>query len=40
MISIKNPQSGTIHVREVGDIIMDDEDAKGRVLILGRKECA
>lgn len=27
MISIKNPQSGTIHVREVGDIIMDDEDA-------------
>lgn len=39
VISIKNPQSGTIHVREVGEIIMDDEDAKGQVLILGRKEC-
>ena len=40
VISIKNPQSGTIHVREVGEIIMDDEDSKGRVLILGGKECA
>lgn len=40
VISIKNPQSGTIHVREVGEIIMDDASAKGRVLILGKKECA
>lgn len=29
MISIKNPASGTINVPEVGEIIMDDPDAKG-----------
>ncbi len=32
MISIKNPKSGTIRVLGVDEIIMDDEDAKGKVL--------
>ena len=31
--SIKNPLSGRIHVPEVGGLIMDDEMAKGEVLI-------
>lgn len=31
VISIKNPKSGLIKVPEVGEIIMDDPDAKGRV---------
>ena len=29
VISIKNPLSGTIHVPAVGNLIMDDKDAKG-----------
>lgn len=32
--SIKNPLSGQIHVQELGELIMDDPDAKGQVLIL------
>ncbi|MCF0136249.1 MAG: DUF3737 family protein [Lachnospiraceae bacterium] len=32
--SIKNPYSGTITVPAVGEIIMDDENAKGKVVIL------
>lgn len=33
VISIKNPLSGTIHVPSVGNLIMDDKDAKGDVMI-------
>ncbi len=35
MISIKNPKSGTISVPDVGEIIMDDENACGKVLRTG-----
>ena len=31
IVSIKNPKSGTIRVDKVGEIIMDDEDARGAV---------
>lgn len=34
VLSIKNPLSGTIVVPEVGEIIMDDENAKGEVRII------
>ena len=33
VISIKNPASGTIKVPEVSEIIMDDPNAKGRIII-------
>ena len=33
VISIKNPLSGKIAVPEVGEVIMDDENAKGEVVI-------
>lgn len=36
--SIKNPRSGHIQVPEVGDLIIDDEDAKGEVVIGGQKK--
>ena len=36
--SIKNPLSGRICVPEVGEVIMDDEHAKGEVMIGGLKE--
>lgn len=36
--SIKNPLSGQIQVPELGELIMDDPDAKGRVLVIGRKD--
>ncbi|MDE5908283.1 MAG: DUF3737 family protein [Lachnospiraceae bacterium] len=36
--SIKNPLSGWIQVPEVGELIMDDEEAKGEVQICGQKE--
>ncbi len=32
VISIKNPKSGVIHVPEVGEIIMDDKEAEGKVI--------
>ena len=32
VISIKNPLSGRIFVPEVGEIIMDDENAKGKIV--------
>ncbi len=32
MISIKNPKAGTIRVQGVGEIIMDDKDAKGQII--------
>ena len=31
--SIKNPRSGRIEVPELGELIMDDAEAKGEVLI-------
>ncbi len=31
VISIKNPKSGNIHVLDVSEIIMDDEEAQGKV---------
>ena len=31
--SIKNPRSGTIKVRGVGEIIMDDPKAEGKIFI-------
>ena len=34
VVSIKNPRSGVITVKEVGEIIMDDPDAKGQVTIV------
>lgn len=33
VVSIKNPLSGHIHVPSVNEIIMDDENAKGEILI-------
>lgn len=36
--SIKNPLSGRIQVPEVGELIMDDKDAKGEVLVCGQKK--
>lgn len=36
--SIKNPLSGQIQVPELGELIMDDPDAKGQVLIGGSKK--
>lgn len=38
--SIKNPLSGWIQVPEVGELIMDDEEAKGEVRICKRCNCA
>lgn len=36
--SIKNPLSGQIQAPEVGELIMDDENAKGKVLVCGQKK--
>lgn len=36
--SIKNPQSGQIQVPELGELIMDDIDAKGQVLVIGEEK--
>ena len=35
VVSIKNPKSGTIKVRGVDEIIMDDSEAQGRIEITG-----
>ena len=35
VLSIKNPRSGKITVPAVGEVIMDDADASGEVVILG-----
>ena len=40
VVSIKNPMSGHIYVPEVGEIIMDIEDAKGEVIITNKCQCA
>ncbi len=39
VVSIKNPLSGRIHVPEVGEIIMDDENAKGEIMICRHDNC-
>jgi hypothetical protein len=36
VLSIKNPYAGHISVPEVGEIIMDDENAKGEII---KKHC-
>ena len=36
--SIKNPLSGHIEVPELGELIMDDENAKGQILVCGQKK--
>ncbi len=36
--SIKNPRSGQIQVPELGELIMDDPDAKGEVVIDGQQK--
>ena len=36
--SIKNPRSGKIRVPELGELIMDDADAKGEVLVCEQKK--
>lgn len=38
VLSIKNPKSGTIYVPSVGEIIRDEADAEGRILISGTKD--
>ena len=38
VISIKNPKSGTIYVPSVGEIIRDEADAEGRILIGGSED--
>ncbi len=35
VISIKNPKCGTIRVPEVSEMIMDDDSAKGQVVVTG-----
>ena len=39
VISVKNPLSGQIRVPEVGEIIMDDENARGEVIISEEEHC-
>ena len=39
VLSIKNPLKGHIEVPEVGEIIRDDENSKGEILV-GEKTCA
>ena len=33
VVSIKNPAEGTIKVPAVGEIIMDDSNAKGKIIV-------
>lgn len=40
IVSIKNPMSGHIYVPEVGEIIMDLDGAKGKVILTKRCQCA
>ena len=40
IVSIKNPMSGHIEVPEVGEIIMDIEGAKGKIIIKKQCQCA
>lgn len=36
VLSIKNPRSGRVSVESVGEIIMDDPEAEGEVVVRGR----
>lgn len=36
IVSVKNPRSGTITAPSVGEIIMDDPEAQGKVLTCGQ----
>ncbi len=38
--SIKNPRSGKIFVLSVGEIIRDDENSKGEILIYNFCKCS
>lgn len=40
VISIKNPQSGHIYVPSVGEMICDDENSHGEVIISNQSDCA
>ena len=40
MISIKNPLSGSISVPEVSEIIRDDENSNGKIIVGGKEKCA
>ncbi len=40
MISIKNPLSGSIAVPEVSEIIRDDENSNGKIIVGGKEKCA
>ncbi len=40
VISIKNPMSGHIFVPEAGEIIMDDENARGEVIVHRQNNCS
>lgn len=37
VISVKNPYSGKIILPKVGEIILDDENAKGEIIVTGQK---
>ena len=37
---MKNPKSGTIKVAGVKEIIMDDSEAKGRIVVTEESHCA
>ena len=37
VISVKNPYSGKIILPKVGEIILDDEKAKGKIIVTGQK---
>jgi len=38
--SIKNPRKGTIKVAGVKEIIMDDAQAKGQIIVNNAADCA
>ena len=40
VISIRNPLSGVVRVPEVSEIIMDDENAAGKIVVGGIETCA
>lgn len=40
IVSVKNPRSGVITAPAVGELIMDDPEARGKVVICGPKRCS
>ena len=40
IVSVKNPRSGAITAPGVGELIMDDPEAQGRVVICGPEKCS